>query len=286
MQHPFAVLAPEYTSLLSSMQITRLAEIDAVVQSRKRPLPLLTLIGLSRYKPGCDETGVPQIVAAASFEREAGSNFALSPAQGDPINRKSVHVPAGRGPYPDWTSAQVDAYRVDQLDQVGTANWSWERACYEEELFNGFGYRAYGVHSPYLWAGTNIYTRGKYVADRRFDRNAVDTQLGVIPMMVRIVQLRPDLALPVPLPTAAVTPPAAGPLPPQKAPIGLHDAAALQGSLNTLGADPQLMVDDNYGRATRHAVMAFQKASGLTVDGLAGPQTWAAIDAKLKTPGT
>jgi peptidoglycan hydrolase-like protein with peptidoglycan-binding domain len=39
-----------------------------------------------------------------------------------------------------------------------------------------------------------------------------------------------------------------------------HDAAAL----NALGADPQLVVDDSFGRATRHAVMAFQRAAGLT----------------------
>lgn len=279
MQKPFTVLAPEYTALLARMQITRLAEVDAVVSKRLRPPSLLALVDQGRYAAGCTETEVPQTVAAASFEREASSNFNLSPAQGDPINRKSVHVPAGRGPYPDWKAAQVDAYHIDHLDAVGTANWSWERGCYEEELFNGFGYRARGVHSPYLWAGTNNYTRGKFTEDHGYDPNAVDEQLGVIPMMFRMVQLRPALALPVPLPTAPVVE-LAPPIPP---PQGLHDAAALQTALNSLGATPPLTVDDSYGRETRYAVEVFQKAAGLAVDGLAGPETWIAINAKLKS---
>ena len=280
MQHPFTALAPEYTALLARMVVTRLPEIDAVVQKRERPPALLTLIDQGRYASGCDATEVPQAVAAGSFEREGGSNFNLSPAQGDPINRKSVHVPAGRGPYPNWTAAQIDAYRIDHLDAVGRANWSWERACYEEELFNGFGYRARGVHSPYLWAGTNIYTRGKFTADHGYDPNAEDEQLGVIPMMYQIVQFRPDLALPVAFPSHTM-PMQAIPAP-MAPPAGVHDAADLQRALNALGADPPVAVDDSYGRETRRAVEAFQKDAGLEADGLAGPETWLAINAKLK----
>jgi lysozyme family protein len=57
-----------------------------------------------------------------------------------------VHAPRGRGPFPNWAAAAIDAYKIDHLDQVGADNWFWERACYEEELFNGFGYRGRGVH--------------------------------------------------------------------------------------------------------------------------------------------
>ena len=274
MQHPLTALAPEYTSLLARMVITHEAAVTATAKK------LIGFIDLGRYKAGCDATGVPQIVAAASFEREAASNFRLSPAQGDPWDRVSVHVPRGEGPFQNWSGAQIRAYRIDHLDAVGAPNWSWERSCYEEELFNGFGPRNHCKHTGYLWAGTNIYAGGKYPADGVWDPNAEDEQLGVIPMMYRIMQLRPDLALPSAFPAAVAS--IAPPAPPAPPPIGLHNAGALQAAFNALGANPQLTVDHSYGRETRRAVEAFQQAVGLIIDGLAGPATWAAINANLK----
>jgi hypothetical protein len=59
-----------------------------------------------------------------------------------------------------------------------------------------------------------------------------------------------------------------------------HSAAALQSDLNTLiGAG--LTVDGWYGAKTRNAVASLQSKKGLFVDGLIGPNTWAAIDAAL-----
>lgn len=60
-----------------------------------------------------------------------------------------------------------------------------------------------------------------------------------------------------------------------------HSIAALQGDLNTLGAQPPLLVDGRCGAATQAALRAFQITHGLTGDGLIGPASWAAIDAAL-----
>lgn len=205
MIHPFLALQPEYTSLLAQMQITRKSAVEAAAHK------LISFIDEGRYKAGCDATWVPEIDAAASFEREAASNFNLNPAQGWPYNQLSKNIPHN-GPFPNWTAAQIAAYHIDRLDAVGAANWSWERSCYEWEWFNGFGPRNHGKHTGYLWASTNIYTGGKYVADGVWDPNAQDEQLGVIPMMYRMIELRPDLALPVAFPAAVAS---AAPLPPR-----------------------------------------------------------------------
>ncbi len=217
---------------------------------------------------------MPQIWMATSFEREASSNFADSPAQGDPWSHVSVHVPRGRGPFASWAAAAIDAYHIDGLDKVGAANWTWARACYEGEVFNGFGYRAHGIHSPYLWAGTNNYVSGKYVADGVWSAGAVDQQLGIVPVMVRMVALRPALALPG---TDALPPPQLPP--PDTTQHGEHDTAWLQHALNTLKVEGTPLVEDgNFGRRTRFAVIAYQTANGLTPDGIAGPLTTAQLE--------
>jgi len=279
MSYQFTALSAEYTNLLVHMKITSVAEVNATAEK------LLKFIDEGRYKAACDATGVPEIVAAASFEREASSDFRRSAAQGDFLFQVSHDVPRGLGPYVNagdknpedwkkaWDEAAIAAYKIDGLDQVGATNWSWEIACFKEELFNGFGPRMHGRHSGYLWAGSNIYTGGKYIADgpNGWSETAVDSQLGVIPIMFRMVELRPLLTLPIAYPSATTAPT------PQAAPVGLRNAKALQVALNRLGANPPLDVDDNYGRMTRRAVAVFQQAHGLEVDGIAGTQTWLEI---------
>jgi hypothetical protein len=56
------------------------------------------------------------------------------------------------------------------------------------------GYRSHGVNSPYLWAGSNHQEPGKYIADGVWDSSARDTQLGVMPVIMKIVELEPSLA--------------------------------------------------------------------------------------------
>jgi hypothetical protein len=55
------------------------------------------------------------------------------------------------------------------------------------------------------------------------------------------------------------------------------DVTYVQRRLNAHKASPALKVDGFYGTRTRDAVRAFQKATKLTVDGVIGPKTWAAL---------
>ncbi len=111
---------------------------------------------MKRYQAVSNKTGVPWQVIAVIHEREASQKWDRSLAQGDPWNKKSVHVPKNRGPFN-----------------------SWEDAAAILEKYNGLGYFRKGVPSPYIWAGTDQYVKGKYVADGVYSATTVDTQLGV-----------------------------------------------------------------------------------------------------------
>ena len=132
-------------------------------------------------------TGVPWFVIAALHNRESDADFATYLGNGEPLDRKTTLVPKGRGPFDSWEAGAVDALALDGLDQVKT--WSPERACFEIEKFNGFGYRKRGVRSPYLWSFSNHYARGKYVADGRFSPTHVDEQCGAIPILKVLMEL-------------------------------------------------------------------------------------------------
>ena len=73
-------------------------------------------------------------------------------------------------------------------------NWDWsnlDSMLQNIETYNGLGYQRYhkSVPSPYLWSGTTIYTRGKYVSDKKWSSMAVSKQLGVAAML-KVMQER------------------------------------------------------------------------------------------------
>jgi len=287
MQHPYEVLALEYGTLLAAMHVDPGREHE--LAARAVVVRELGERHRDEWAEVAAKTGVPRLWGLASFERESSSDYSRSPAQGDRWDRVSVNVPRGLGPYQDWGDACVAAYGIDQLDKVGAPNWTWARGCYEGELYNGFGPRAHGRRTGYLWSWTNIYTGGKYVADGKWDPDTQDQQCGMVPMMAALVRLDASLALADALP-APSTPPAGAAgagrqvPPPASVPIGVGGGPAgdnaaewLQAALNHLGADPQLVVDGCYGRHTRRAVRAFQAAHGLAPDGLVGPLTLSAL---------
>jgi peptidoglycan hydrolase-like protein with peptidoglycan-binding domain len=53
----------------------------------------------------------------------------------------------------------------------------------------------------------------------------------------------------------------------------------LQRHLSAAGFEPGKL-DGMFGPKTKAAVMAFQRARGLEVDGIAGPRTWSALDSR------
>lgn len=133
----------------------------------------------ARYQAVEKRTGVPWWFIAVVHEREASQRWDRSLAQGDPWNAKSIHVPKNRGPFNSWEDAAYDALVNCPPYAARNKDWSPGGALAMLEKYNGLGYFRKGVPSPYIWAGTNQYTRGKYVRDGVYDPNTVDTQLGV-----------------------------------------------------------------------------------------------------------
>jgi lysozyme family protein len=148
------------------------------------------LANKARYQAVEAKTGVPWPVIAAIHVREADMSFNTQLAQGDPLSRVSTHVPRGQGPYfgaDAWERAAMQA-----LSDTGGKTWGdWSAGGWTTflEKYNGLGYANKGRPSPYVWAGTNQYTSGKYVADGQYSSTAVDTQPGCANLIIALAQL-------------------------------------------------------------------------------------------------
>lgn len=266
MKHPFEVLRPEYSQLISAMAIRKECR-EAVDHAAVR------LLGFkSRFEAVTAANGVPVVFIGPSVEREDNCDFTKNPAQGAPLTRISPIIPHN-GPFRTWFDAAIAAYHLNGLDKVGAGNWTWELICFYGEMFNGFGYRDFHhMHTPYLWGGTNIQTIGKYTADGNFDPAHMDEQLGMIPIARRMAEIDPSVALSVLIP------------PPQHSGIAAPDTGVdskwVQDAMNRLGWQPPLKVDGSYGDKTKKAVQHFQQSFGLKVD-FAGTETVAALKAAV-----
>jgi lysozyme family protein len=170
----------------------RVKEIDALLAKFER--------NRARYEAvsAAHAQGVPAIVIFCLHNRESGGNFSCHLHEGSPLTHRTFYVPKGRIPAPAqptflWETSACDAIYV--CDRLGGVDWSdIGAALYAIEKYNGTGYLNRGVPSPYLWAGTSgVYSRGKYVADGKYDPYAVDSQLGCAAVLKRYFQLNGHL---------------------------------------------------------------------------------------------
>ena len=278
-QHPYTDLQPEYESWVAHCvpNPNRVDEIDHVARRLTQPGPL------GHYADVTARIAVPVVVQATICEREDGNDFTKSPAQGDPWNARSIHVPKNRGPFASWVDAAVDAWSVcDRLNVLSVPEWTLPYACFKWEFYNGGGYRAHGIRTPYVVGGTNLQQPGKYVSDGVFDNTHMDTQLGALPVAMRMIELVPSLSFGQAV-VAAQTPIVSPVLP---LPVGVGGSLTgtkwVQSAANLiLKLDPPLVIDGSFGRHTRDAVRTLQAGFGLPQTGLVTTELCNAIDARL-----
>lgn len=137
------------------------------------------------YQEVEDACCVPWFAVAIIHGMECSFNFRLHLHNGDSLKKKTWQVPSGRPspwlPPSDWNSSAIDALRYDKVtDQT---DWSLARTLYRWEGYNGWGTRGRGIKTPYLWSFSDQYSKGKYVADGKWDSSAVSKQCGAAVML-------------------------------------------------------------------------------------------------------
>lgn len=147
---------------------------------------LIALPAKAQYQAVSAATKVPWYVIAVIHEREASQSWLAGLAQGDPWNKVSIHVPRGIGPFPSWEAAAEYALKNCAPKAAQWTDWSIGGLLTLLEEYNGLGYAAMGRPSPYVWASTDQYHSGKYIADGHYDPNAVDTQIGCAALLARM----------------------------------------------------------------------------------------------------
>jgi lysozyme family protein len=148
-----------------------------------------------RYEPVAAAVGCPWWLVGLPHGLERGYSFAHHLHNGDPLARPTTHVPAGRpvgwmdlpASERTWERSAIDALK--RMGWDGVKVWTIPEALFRLEAFNGFGYRLYHptVPSPYLWAATTAYSKGKYASDGHWDANLVSRQIGAAAILKRLV---------------------------------------------------------------------------------------------------
>jgi lysozyme family protein/peptidoglycan hydrolase-like protein with peptidoglycan-binding domain len=216
-------------------------------------------------------TGVPWYFVALCHYRESNFDFDTYLGNGESLKRVTCLVPKGRGPFASFVDGAVDALRIQHF--VGTQDWCIARTLYRLECFNGLGYHAKGVNSPYLYGGSTLYgpteaNAGKFVADHVFDPNHVDSQLGTAVILHAMMSQDSSITIGDSAPITNRCEPD-------------EDVASsvllMQQTLNRLGANPPLDEDGISGPKTKAAVSQFQQQHALEDTGLLDGTTIAAI---------
>lgn len=177
----FESMQKGYLNLWNNCTVTRKSEADKVANK--------IIANKEKYAVVEQYTGVPWYMVGVLHNRESNCDFNTHLHNGDPLTGKTIRVPAGRPPGKPpftWEDSAIDAMTMEGHKLHDIHEWTIERILYECEKYNGWGYIRHEINSPYLWAGTDQYSGGKYIADGQFSATAVDKQLGVVPILKSI----------------------------------------------------------------------------------------------------
>ncbi|VFU10517.1 peptidoglycan-binding protein [Methylocella tundrae] len=296
-------LANEYTELFSRLQILEDRLVDIAVIYRRITRPAVR----QAYAAVEQQTNIPWFFVAILHNLECAGRFDGHLHNGDPLSARTIHTPQGRPASGDppftWQASAIDALSGRGLTRW--SDWSVPGIAFQLESYNGWGYRNNYpfVRSPYLWSFSNMYDRGKYVADGSFVAEAVSGQCGGLTFLSYLLQQDADIRARVafqaeepsdrggsqerPFPVGGEC--SWSPTPPIFPGVYLRagvrrnaEVTRVQTRLAEVRCDPGV-ADGNFADSTRLAVMLFQARSAdlsdepLEIDGIVGPKTWGAL---------
>ena len=132
----------------------------------------------------------PWFMGAALHYRENNNKFNGHMHNGDPLTKRTIHVPKGRpkkgNPPFSFTASYVDA--MDKMKTSQVERWNIPALLWFMERYNGFGYLKRGIMSPYIWSWTNHYTTGMYTSDGKFNPNKQDPRPGCAALLKYMLQ--------------------------------------------------------------------------------------------------
>jgi len=138
-------------------------------------------------------SAIPWYFIACVHYRESTSNFNKHLHNGDPLSNYTKQHPANRpqvGHKPPFTfeESAADALRLRKLDKESL--WTLPKILARLEQYNGIAkaYETNHINSPYLWGGSNLYTKGGFPRDHYFSLNYVNKQLGVAVILKELEQ--------------------------------------------------------------------------------------------------
>ncbi|MBC7535105.1 MAG: peptidoglycan-binding protein [Ferruginibacter sp.] len=175
-----------YVDLFSRMTVNNDKKkfIDAIVAKIN--------LGKARYQGLQAITGVPWFVIGLIHYMEANCDFTKHLHNGDPLSARTIKYPAGypREGKPPFTFEQSAVSAIKKQNMHKVDDWSVPNILLLLEQYNGMGYRdKTNINSPYLWSFSNLYTKGKYVADNKYDPNAVSKQAGAGVILKRVLEV-------------------------------------------------------------------------------------------------
>lgn len=144
----------------------------------------------ARYTAVSERTnGVPWFFIGTLHYREASLDFTKFLGDGEPLSRASINVPAHMGPFRTFEDGGVAALIHEGFQRV--TDWSLGSILFLGEEYNGEGYHIYhrDVPTPYVWAGSTVYVRGKYSSDGHYDPYLIDQQLGIAVILASMQKL-------------------------------------------------------------------------------------------------
>ncbi len=145
--------------------------------------------GRSQYEAAVTGTRVPWFLLGILHGLEGGFAFDRHLHNGDSLADRTVHVPTGRplggSPPFTWETSARDVLAMKHWEDE--QDWSFPHLLYLAEGFNGYGYRKRGLPSPYVWAATDVYSKGSYGLDGQFNAALKAQNVGVAAVLKELV---------------------------------------------------------------------------------------------------